>query len=91
MQGGFTIEDAVVVATVLKAHGCDIIMVLAGQTTMDSEPAYDRGFLTPLSDRIRNEASIPTMVGGYLTTSSEVNTILAAGRADLCILSPNEP
>jgi anthraniloyl-CoA monooxygenase len=87
VQGGSTIEDAVQIAKALKAHGCDIIMVLAGQTTIDSEPAYGRGFLTPLSDRIRNEAGTPTMVGGYLTTSNEINTILAAGRADLCILN----
>ena len=86
VQGGFTVEDAVVVARALKAHGCDLVMVVAGQTTMDSEPSYGRGFLTPLSDRIRNEAGIPTMVGGYLTTSNEINTVLAAGRADLCIL-----
>ena len=39
------------------------------------------------ADRIRNEVGLPTMVGGYLTTSNEVNTVLAAGRADLCILS----
>jgi len=87
-KGGFDIDDAVIVARMLRAHGCDIIAVLAGQTTVDSEPAYGRGFLTPLSERIRNEASIPTMVGGYLTTSNEVNTILAAGRADLCIVDP---
>jgi anthraniloyl-CoA monooxygenase len=86
VQGGSTVEDAVQIAKALKAHGCDIIMVLAGQTTIDSEPAYGRGFLTPFSDRIRNEAGIPTMVGGYLTTSNEINTVLAAGRADLCVL-----
>ena len=61
-------------------------MVLAGQTTIDSEPPYGRGFLTPLSEQVRNEAGIPTMVGGYLTTSNEINTILAAGRADLCLM-----
>ena len=88
VKGGFDIDDAVIVARMLKSHGCDIIAVLAGQTTVDSEPAYGRGFLTPFSERIRNEASIPTMVGGYLTTSNEVNTILAAGRADLCIIDP---
>jgi anthraniloyl-CoA monooxygenase len=71
-----------------KERGCDIIAVVAGQTTIDSEPAYGRGFLTPFSDRIRNEAGILTMVGGYLTTSDEVNTMLAAGRADLCIMDP---
>lgn len=87
-KGGFDVDDAVIVAQMLKAHRCDIIAVVAGQTTIDSEPAYGRGYLTPLSDRVRNEAGIPTMVGGYLTTSDEVNTILAAGRADLCIMNP---
>jgi len=86
VKGGFTIEDAIVVARTLKAHGCDMLEILAGQATIDSEPAYGRGFLTAFSDRLRNEASIPTIVGGYLTTSNEINTILAAGRADLCIM-----
>jgi anthraniloyl-CoA monooxygenase len=87
VRGGAEVEDAVAFARALKAHGCDLIEVLAGQTTPDSEPAYGRGFLTHYSDRIRNEAGIPTMVGGYLTTSNDVNTVLAAGRADLCILT----
>ena len=87
-RGGFEVDDAVIVAKMFKEHGCDIIAVAAGQTSIDSEPAYGRGFLTPFSDRIRNEAGILTMVGGYLTTSDEVNTIIAAGRADLCIMDP---
>jgi anthraniloyl-CoA monooxygenase len=87
VKGGFTVEDAVTVAAALKAHSCDLIEVRAGQATPEGEPAYGRGFLSLLSDRVRNEASIPTMVGGYLTTSNEVNTILAAGRADLCIMN----
>ena len=90
VTGGTTIEDAVSVARMLREHGCDIIAVQAGQTTSDSEPAYGRGFLTAYSDRIRNEAGIPTIVGGYLTTSDEVNTIIAAGRADLCIIEPSD-
>lgn len=88
VKGGFQVDDAIVVAKMFKDHGCDIIAVVTGQTTIDSEPAYGRGFLTPPSDRIRNEAGIPTIVGGYLTTSDEVNTMLAAGRADLCIMNP---
>ena len=66
-----------------------MITIMAGQTTIDGEPAYGRGFLTPLSDQVRNEAGIPTMVGGYLTKSNEVNTILAAWRADLCMMDPS--
>jgi anthraniloyl-CoA monooxygenase len=90
VKGGMTIEDAVVVAGTLKEHGCDIIAVQAGQTTSESEPAYGRGYLTAYSDRIRNRAGISTIVGGYLTTSDEVNTIIAAGRADLCIVEPSD-
>lgn len=87
VKGGSDIDDAVTFAKLLKEHGCDLIQVLAGQTTPQSEPPYSRGFLTSLSDRIRNGAGIPTLVGGYLTTSNEVNTILAAGRGDLCLLA----
>jgi anthraniloyl-CoA monooxygenase len=87
---GFTVADAVIVAQALKAHGCDLIDILAGWTTPDAAPAYGRGYLTALSDRVRNEARVPTLVGGYLTSTGEVNTILAAGRADLCRLDPPE-
>lgn len=86
VPGGFSAEDAIAVARNLREHGCDLLAIQAGQTILESEPAYGRGFLTQLSDWVRNEAGIPTLVGGYLTTSDEVNTIIAAGRADLCIM-----
>jgi anthraniloyl-CoA monooxygenase len=86
VTGGLTVDDGVTIARVLKEHGCDLITVMAGQTTPASVAPYRRGFLTPLADRVRNEADIPTMVGGYLLTSNEANTLLAAGRADLCLL-----
>jgi anthraniloyl-CoA monooxygenase len=88
VEGGFEVPDAVAVARMLKAHGCDLIAVLAGQTTPEAQPVYDPGFLTPLSDWVRNEANIATMTAGYITTSDEINNIIAAGRADLCIMDP---
>lgn len=92
VNGGFEVEDAILVAQAFKTHGCDIIAIQAGQTTPEGEPAYGRGFLTQLSDRVRNGAGLPTLVGGYLTTSNQINTIVAAGRADLCILEiPSVP
>jgi anthraniloyl-CoA monooxygenase len=50
------------------------------------EPQYRRGFLTALSERVRTEARVRTLVGGWLTTPDQVNTIVAAGRGDLCVL-----
>jgi anthraniloyl-CoA monooxygenase len=84
-KGGATVADAVTVAAVLREHGCDMIELLAGQSIADDTPAYEAGFLTQLSDQLRHEAGLPVIVGGYLTTSGEINTLLAAGRADLCI------
>jgi len=87
VPGGFTAEDAVVVARMLKDHGCDIIDVSAGQTVPDARPQYGRLFQTPFSDRVRHEAEIPTMTVGNISSWSDVNSILAAGRADLCVLA----
>jgi anthraniloyl-CoA monooxygenase len=84
--GGIDLEDAVQVAALLKAHGCDVIHAVMGQTVWDSKPDYRRLFGVPASDRIRNEAEIPTIAAGNITTADEVNTTLAAGRADLCVL-----
>jgi anthraniloyl-CoA monooxygenase len=88
VAGGFSKEEAVIVAKALKAHGCDLIEIRAGQTTPEANPAYGPGFLTPLSDWLRSKANIATMVGGSLTTTDEINTILAAGRADLGVMQP---
>jgi anthraniloyl-CoA monooxygenase len=86
--GGLTIEDGVAIARALKDHGCDLVLPLAGQTVPDTDIAYRRGFLTPLCERVRNEAGIATLAGGYLATTNDANTILAGGRADLCLLAP---
>jgi anthraniloyl-CoA monooxygenase len=86
VKGGLEVEDAIELARMFEAGGCDLVQVHAGQTTPEAEPPYARGFLTPLADRVRNEAGVPTLVGGYLTTSNEVNTVLAAGKADLCLM-----
>ncbi|HET9952454.1 MAG TPA: bifunctional salicylyl-CoA 5-hydroxylase/oxidoreductase [Candidatus Eisenbacteria bacterium] len=80
-------EDAVEVARLLKAHGCDVVDVSAGQTVPDQKPQYGRLFQTPFSDRIRHEVGIATMAVGAISSYSDVNTILAAGRADLCLLA----
>jgi anthraniloyl-CoA monooxygenase len=86
-EGGTTGADAVEVAKLLKAHGADIIDVSAGQTVDDDSPVYGRLFQTPFADRIRHEADVPTMTVGNISSWADCNTILAAGRADLCVLA----
>ena len=84
---GLDEADGVELARRLKALGCDIIDVSAGQTSTRAEPVYGRMFQTPFAERIRLEAEIPTIAVGNITTADQVNTIIAAGRADLCALA----
>src|ERR671910_1110384 len=85
-RGGLGVDEGVEIARALTNHGAQLVHVEAGQTVAEAKPEYRRGFLTALSDRVRSEARVPTLVGGYLTTPDEVNTIVGAGRADLCLL-----
>ena len=85
--GGNTPEDAVHIAKALYEAGCDIVDVSAGQTVPYQRPVYGRQFQTPFADRIRNEAGIATMAVGNISSPEDVNSIIAAGRADLCLLA----
>ncbi len=87
VPGGIQPQDSVQIARLLAAHGCDLIDVSAGQTVPGAKPAYGRQFQTPFADRIRHEVGIATVAVGNISSYMDVNTILAAGRADLCALA----
>jgi anthraniloyl-CoA monooxygenase len=85
--GGNTPDDAVAIASMFKAVGADLIDVSSGQTTREAQPVYGRMYQTPFADRIRNEVGIATMAVGAIFEPDHVNSILMAGRADLCALA----
>ena len=85
-EGGITGGDAVAIARAFAEAGVDLVDVSTGQTVRDAQPIYGRMFQTPFSDQVRNEARVATMCVGNITTADQVNTILAAGRADLVAL-----
>ena len=87
VDGGITGDDAVAIARAFKDHGVDLIDVSAGQTSIEAQPVYGRMFQTPFSDRIRNEVEIATMAVGNIYETDHANSIIAAGRADLCALA----
>ena len=85
--GGNTADDAVRIARLFKDAGCDMIDVSSGQTTRAAKPVYGRMYQTPFSDRIRNEVGIQTIAVGAITQADQANSIIAAGRADLCAIA----
>jgi anthraniloyl-CoA monooxygenase len=84
--GGFSGDDAVALSHMLRDAGCDIVDVSTGQVWPDQQPAYGRSYQTPFADRIRHEVGVPTIAVGAISSYEDVNTIVLAGRADLCAL-----
>lgn len=87
VEGGVAGPESVEIARAFHAAGADIIHVSTGQTSIHAKPVYGRMYQTPFSDRIRNEAGIPTIAVGNITEADQVNGIIAAGRADICALA----
>ena len=87
VEGGITPADAVEIARAFKAAGADMIDCSSGQVSKQQAPVYGRMYQTPFADRIRNEAGIPTIAVGAIFEADHVNSIIAAGRADLCAVA----
>jgi anthraniloyl-CoA monooxygenase len=87
VEGGITPDDAVEIAKAFKDSGADMIDCSSGQVSKKQTPVYGRMYQTPFADRIRNEAGIPTIAVGAISEADHVNSIIAAGRADLCAVA----
>ncbi|MEO7965848.1 MAG: FAD-dependent monooxygenase, partial [Gemmatimonadaceae bacterium] len=87
VEDGITADDAVTIARAFTEAGADIMHISTGQTSPDAKPVYGRMWQTPFSDRIRNDLGIRTIAVGNITEPDQVNSIIAAGRADLCALA----
>jgi anthraniloyl-CoA monooxygenase len=87
VEGGITPDDAVAIAKLFKAAGADMIDCSSGQVSRKQKPVYGRMYQTPFADRIRNEAGIATIAVGAISEADHVNSIIAAGRADLCAIA----
>ncbi len=84
--GGLSGEDLVALTRMLKDAGCDLVDCSTGQTVPQQRPVYGRMYQAPYSDWVRNEVGIATMTVGAVTSADQVNTLLAAGKADLVAL-----
>lgn len=87
VEGGITPDDAVAIARIFKAAGADMIDCSSGQVSKKEQPVFGRMFQTPFADRVRNEAGIATIAVGAISEADHVNSIIAAGRADLCAVA----
>jgi anthraniloyl-CoA monooxygenase len=89
-DGGIDVDDAVEIARAFAEHGAAGIDVSTGQVVSEERPAYGRSYQTPYADRIRNEVGrkygVAVIAVGAISSYDDVNSIILAGRADLCAL-----
>ncbi|MBV7695700.1 bifunctional salicylyl-CoA 5-hydroxylase/oxidoreductase [Streptomyces sp. TRM70350] len=86
-EGGTTPEEAVAIARAFAAHGADAIDVSTGQVVAEERPEFGRSYQTPYADRIRHEAGVPVIAVGAISSWDDVNSLILAGRTDLCALA----
>ncbi|MGB6119105.1 MAG: bifunctional salicylyl-CoA 5-hydroxylase/oxidoreductase [Mesorhizobium sp.] len=87
IEGGNTADDAAIFSAMFKEAGADVIDCSSGQVAKGQKPVYGRMWQTPFADRIRNEVGIATIAVGAISDGDQANSILAAGRADLCAVA----
>lgn len=86
-EGGNTPDDAAIFARMFKEAGADLIDCSSGQVVDEQKPIYGRLYQTPFSDKIRNETQVATIAVGAISEADHANSIIAAGRADLCAIA----
>ncbi|MDP9089218.1 MAG: bifunctional salicylyl-CoA 5-hydroxylase/oxidoreductase [Pseudomonadota bacterium] len=86
-EGGLSESDAIAIARAMAEAGADILHISSGQTVSTQKPVYGRMWQTPLADMVRNLAGVPTIAVGNISEADHINSIIAAGRADLCAIA----
>ncbi|WP_406006265.1 bifunctional salicylyl-CoA 5-hydroxylase/oxidoreductase [Streptomyces sp. NBC_00637] len=86
-EGGTSADDAVEIARAFAAHGADAIDVSTGQVVAEERPEFGRSYQTPFADRIRHEVGVPVIAVGAISSWDDVNSLILAGRTDLCALA----
>ena len=86
VDGGWTLDDSLVLATRLQALGCDWIDASSGGISPAQKIPVGPGYQVPLARAIRAAAGVPTMAVGLITDALQADAIVSAGDADLVAL-----
>ncbi len=87
LPDGQTVEETVELAKALKARGVDVVDVSSAGNVPESKPEYGRMYQLPFAEAVRFGADVPVMTVGGVMSADHANTIVGAGRADLCAMA----
>jgi 2,4-dienoyl-CoA reductase-like NADH-dependent reductase (Old Yellow Enzyme family) len=86
VEGGWDMDDTVVLARELKERGCDFLCVSSGGVSEKQKIIHGPGYQVPFAERVRREADVPTMAVGQIWEPALAEDVVASGKADLVAL-----
>jgi 2,4-dienoyl-CoA reductase-like NADH-dependent reductase (Old Yellow Enzyme family) len=87
VEGGWTIDESVELARLLRAHGVDLVDASSGGLSPLAKIPVGPGYQAPFAARIREEAGIATAAVGMITEPAQAQALIAEGKADLVLLA----
>ncbi len=87
LEGGWTIDDSLALAKIVKVRGVDLIDVSSGGTSSGAPVPVGPGYQVPFADQIRNQADIPTAAVGLITEPEQAEEIVSSGKADAVMMA----
>ena len=87
VDGGWTIEDSVALARLLKPLGTDAIDCSTGGLVGGARIPIGAGYQVPFAERVKREAEIATVAVGLITSAEQAEQIVRLGQADCVMLA----
>nr|WP_100224195.1 NADH:flavin oxidoreductase/NADH oxidase [Pusillimonas noertemannii] len=87
VPGGWSLDDSIVLSKELRTRGCDYICASSGGSSHKQKIVAGPSYQVPFAERIRAEASIPTMAVGQISEAEQAEAILQEGKADMVALA----
>jgi 2,4-dienoyl-CoA reductase-like NADH-dependent reductase (Old Yellow Enzyme family) len=86
-EGGWTAEESVQLAKLLKDKGVDLIDCSTGGNVPSAQIPVGPGYQVQFAEQVKREAGLPTGAVGLITDAQQAEDIIATGQADLVLLA----
>lgn len=87
VEGGWSIDDSVELAKLLKKEGVDLIDCSSGGGHPRAIIPIGAGYQVPFAERIRKETGILTAAVGMISAAEQADQIIRNGEADMVLLA----
>ncbi len=86
VEGGWSIEDSIAFAELLKDAGVDLIDCSSGGNVLDAKIPAGPGYQVPFAEAIKKQTGILTGAVGLISEAEQANEIIQSEKADIVLI-----